>query len=113
MSEQLAFQKGLRQGGAVEGQEPLGGAGAVVIDGAGHQLLAGAAFSHDQRGDVLRGDAADGLKDLAHGGAAADDVVAVGTGSVVGGEFDADLHQAADFEGPFDQVPSAWGGRAA
>ena len=46
---------------------------AVLVDGAGDQLLAGAALAGDQHRDVLSGDAADGLVDLAHGGAGADD----------------------------------------
>ena len=45
----------------------------VLVDGAGDQLLAGAALAGDQHGDVLVGDAADGLVHLAHGGASADD----------------------------------------
>ena len=40
---------------------------AVLVDGAGDELLAGAALAGDQHRDVLGGDAADGLVDLAHG----------------------------------------------
>ena len=42
------------------------GPGAVLVDGAGDQFLAGAALAGDQHGDVLGGDAADGLVHLAH-----------------------------------------------
>ena len=45
----------------------------MLVDGAGDQLLAGAALAGDQHRDVLGGDAADGLVDLAHGRAGADD----------------------------------------
>src|SRR5262249_57572151 len=73
VAEELALQQALRDGGAVEGQERRLGPGAVLVDGAGDQLLAGAALAGDQHGDVLSRDAADGLVDLAHGGAGADD----------------------------------------
>ena len=46
---------------------------AVLVDGPGDQLLAGAALAEDQHGDVLRGDPADRLAHLLHGRAAADD----------------------------------------
>ena len=73
VAEQLALQQGLRDGGAVEGQERRLGPGAVLVDGAGDQFLAGAALAGDQHRHVLGGDAADGLVDLAHGRAGADD----------------------------------------
>ena len=47
------------------------GAVAVLVDGAGDKLLAGAALAADEDVDVLAGDAADGLVDLLHGGAGA------------------------------------------
>ena len=48
---------------------------AVEVDGAGHQLLAGPALAGDHRGGGAVRDLADGLEDLAHPGALADDVV--------------------------------------
>jgi hypothetical protein len=45
VAEQLALQQLLRDGGAVEGQEGRLGTGAVLVDGAGDQLLAGAALA--------------------------------------------------------------------
>ena len=73
VAEQLALQQVLRDGRAVEGQERRLGSGAVLVDGAGDQFLAGAALAGDQHRHVLGGDAADGLVDLAHGRAGADD----------------------------------------
>ena len=63
----------LRDGRAVQRQERRLGPGAVLVDGAGDQFLAGAALAGDQHGHVLGGDAADGLVHLAHGRAGADD----------------------------------------
>src|SRR5262249_56238255 len=48
MAEQLAFQQGLRNGGAVQRHERPMGSGAVLVDRAGSQLLAGAALAGDQ-----------------------------------------------------------------
>ena len=65
VAEQLALQQVLGDGGAVDGQERRLGPQAVLVDGAGDQLLAGAALAGDQDGDVLGRDAADRLVDLA------------------------------------------------
>ena len=56
VAEQLALDEVLGHGGAVEGDDPLPLAGAVLVDGLGDQLLAGAAFAGDQHGGVGRGD---------------------------------------------------------
>ena len=53
MAEKLAFEQGLLQGGTVDGHERAVAAGAVVVDGTGHQLLAGAAAAAP-RGPWLR-----------------------------------------------------------
>ena len=45
VAEQLALQQRLRDGGTVEGQERRLGPRAVLVDGAGHQLLARAALA--------------------------------------------------------------------
>ena len=47
VAEQLALQQGLRDGGAVDGQERPGGAAAVLVEGAGDQFLARAALAGD------------------------------------------------------------------
>ena len=54
--------KRLGNGGAVDRQKRPAGPAAVLIDGAGHQFLAGAAVALDQHRDVLRRHAADGLE---------------------------------------------------
>ena len=56
-----------------ERQERRLGPGAVLVDGAGDQFLAGAALAGDQHGERLVGDAADGLVRFLHPRAAADD----------------------------------------
>ena len=50
VAEQLAFQQSRRQGGAVDLDEGLAGPRAVLVDGPGQQLLAGAALAADQHG---------------------------------------------------------------
>src|SRR5437868_6937778 len=53
VAEQLALQQVLRDGRAVEGQERRLGPWAVLVDGAGDDLLAGAALPRDQHGKGL------------------------------------------------------------
>ena len=72
VAEQLALQQALRDGRAVDRQERLVGPLAVLVDGPGDQLLAGAALAEDQHRHVLRGDPADRLVHLLHRRAAAD-----------------------------------------
>ena len=73
MAEQFAFQKLFGNRGAVHGEERLFAAVAVMVNRAGDQFLAGAAFAGDQRGGVAAGDLADELENLLHRLAAADD----------------------------------------
>ena len=74
MAEQLGFQKFARNGGDIEGDERLGGARAVFVQGARHQLLASAGFAVDQHRDMRGGQPADGAKHLLHGRRLADDL---------------------------------------
>ena len=101
VAEQLALQQRLGDGGAVDRQERLVGPAAVLVEGAGDQLLAGAALAEDQDVDVLRGDPADGLAHLLHDRAAADDAVAAcsSAGSTAG-----TLHQPGRLEGPVERA---------
>ena len=62
----------LGDGRAIDGQERLLAAVAVVINGARDQLLAGAAFAADQGGGIRGGELADQLEDLLHRLAAPD-----------------------------------------
>ena len=103
VAEQLAFQQRLGDGGAVDGQERLVGPAAVVVQGPGHQFLAGAALAQDQHVDVLRGDPADGLAHLLHDRAAADDAVA----AVLGRQHGRHVHQPGRLEGPVEHLAEA------
>ena len=73
VAEELALEELLGDGGAVDGDERRRRARAVLVDGAGDELLAGAALAGDEDGHVLRGDAADGLVDLEHRGVGAEE----------------------------------------
>ena len=100
VAEQFALQQRLRDGGAVDGQERLVGPLAVVIEGAGHQFLARAAFAQDQHVDVLRRDPADGLAHLLHDRTAADDAV----GAVLGRQHGRHAHQPGRLEGAVEDL---------
>ena len=62
MAEKLGFQQIFRQGRAVHGDQRLVRAGAALMQGAGHQLLAGAGFAGDQHSGFSRGHGTDDLK---------------------------------------------------
>ena len=89
VAEELAFQDGIRQGGAVLGHEGLVLAGAGEVEGAGHQLLAGAGFARDEHG-ALRGQ--QGLQlglEALHGLGEADEILeGAGGGDGLGLELD-------------------------
>ena len=73
VAEQLALDEVLGHGGAVEGDDPLALAGAVLVNGLGDQLLAGAAFAVDQHGGVGRGDPLQPVDHRLHLAAGVDD----------------------------------------
>ena len=73
VAEQLAFQERFGNGHAVDHQEGLVRAQAVLIDGPRHQFLARARFSPDEDRGVRGRHPAHGLVDLLHGLAAPDD----------------------------------------
>jgi hypothetical protein len=60
-------------GRAIDREKRLLRAVAVMVNGAGDEFLAGAAFAGDERGGVAGGDLADELEHLLHRAAAADD----------------------------------------
>ena len=73
VAEELALEQLLGDGRAVDGDEALRAALAVVMDGAGDQFLARAALAGDHDRRVAVRDAADHLEDLLHGRRFADD----------------------------------------
>src|SRR5580698_3205760 len=73
MPEELAFEEVVWNRRAVQRKERCFRASTVLVDGAGDELFARAAFARDEDGDVLRGDPTDGLVRLEHGRAAAED----------------------------------------
>ena len=76
VAEQLAGQQFGRQGRAVEADEDVFAAGAVVVDGPGDQFLSHAALAADQHRGVAGGGPGDFLGHLADRRAAADDLAA-------------------------------------
>ena len=75
MAEQFAFQQGFRNGGAIDGDERLVPARAVVVNGAGDHFLAGAAFAGDQHIGAAFADLGDAFDDFAECRAGADQIV--------------------------------------
>jgi hypothetical protein len=69
--EEFRLDQVAGNGGAVDPDERLSDPGAEVVQGARHQLLAGATFPEDQDPGVGRGDAVDRLAQGVHGGALA------------------------------------------
>ena len=101
MAEQFALDQVLGQRAAIDGHKGHVGPGALIVDGAGDQLLAGAGFAEDQHGRIGRGDFGDQLADLGHGGSLPDEL-----------RFAFDLFQAA-FDGQKLVRQFALGGHAA
>ncbi len=86
VAKQLAFHKVGVQARHVDRQERAIAVGAVAVDGAGDQLLAGAALAGDEDGGVARGHQGDALEDRLHGRALPDDLFRrAGGGAVVRG----------------------------
>ena len=75
VAEELALQEGLGQRPAVDRHEAAAGARARVVDGAGDQLLAGAALAVDEDRRAGPRHAVDEREDGLHARALADDVV--------------------------------------
>ena len=59
MAEQFVFDQMVRQGAAIDRDERLVGALALVVDGAGSQFLAAAGFAADEYGGVIAGNLVD------------------------------------------------------
>ena len=72
VAEELGLDQGLRQGGAIDGDEAPPRAFREPVQGARHQLLAGAGLAQDQHRGVGRRGLPHQLEDLGHGRRAAD-----------------------------------------
>ena len=109
VAEELGLQQGVGDGHAVDDHKGLLRAGAVLPQGAGHQLLARAGLPAHQHQRLCRRGAANGLEDLLHGAALAHQGVALrllGLGPVqalvqVGGHVLA--RQASGLQGLVDE----------
>ena len=74
MAEQFGFEEGFRKRAAIHGDERGELAAAVVMERAGNEFLAGAAFAEDEDGAVGIGDAFDHLEHALHLGRGADEL---------------------------------------
>ena len=68
MTEKFRFQKGFRNGGAVDFDERALLPGAVKVDGAGDQFLSRSRFARDEHGGIGGGDLGDGFQETGHDG---------------------------------------------
>ena len=75
MAEEFAFEEVFGDGGAIDADVIFLAAPAQAVEGAGDQLLAGAAFAQDEDGGVGGGDALDELAQFDHFGGFADDLL--------------------------------------
>jgi len=78
IAEEFGLQQGVGDGHAVDDHEGLVRAGAVLPQGARHQLLTGAGLAADEHQGLGGRGAADGLEDVLHGAALAHQGVALG-----------------------------------
>ena len=72
VAEEFAFDKGVRNGGAVHLHKGLGRPGSPVVDGPGHQFLPGAVLPGDEDPGIAGGGMGDKLPDPFKGGAVPD-----------------------------------------
>ncbi len=70
VSEEFAFEQVFGQGGAIDGEEGVMGAGRAGVDIAGDDLFAGAGFAGEEDGGIEAGDAVGEGEGAAEGGAA-------------------------------------------
>src|ERR1700732_127664 len=66
VAKQFALQQSFGKGGAVQGYKRLSFSRAVVVNGAGGQLLAGTALAANQYGGIAGSDSLDELIDVTH-----------------------------------------------
>ena len=77
VTEELALEEVFRDGGAIDRKKASVAAGAVVVDCAGHELLARATLAGDHHSSVAAGHAAHHFENLLHGLGAADNFITV------------------------------------
>jgi hypothetical protein len=75
VAEELALQKGLGERGAGDADERLATPRAVLVNGLGKELLAGAALAEEVHRRARGGHLADGLEDVEHPGALTHEVL--------------------------------------
>ena len=75
VAEQLGFEERLGECAAIDGDEGLFGARAILVDGARDEFFSRAAFAGDEHAAGLWRDGLNQVEDLAHLRAGADDVV--------------------------------------
>jgi hypothetical protein len=75
IAEELALQQSFREGSAIYRDERFSGARRADVDSAGHQFFTGTALAVNQNRAGSGSDCAEGLLQLLHRGAGADDVV--------------------------------------
>ena len=78
MAEKFTLQQTLRDGTAVDRRELSRGAGAVLVNGAGDQSFALSTLAADEHHHVLQRDPANGVVNLLHRRATADQGIALG-----------------------------------
>src|SRR5665213_2024198 len=78
MAEQFVFQNGGREAGAVQDHQPVLAAFAVIMNGAGDQLLAGTVLAQDEHGNIGWRDLPGDAHHLLRRGAVADDALETG-----------------------------------
>ncbi len=102
MAEEFALEEILRDGGAVDGEEAVTAALAVVMNGAGDEFLARSALAGDHDGGFAARDASDHFKDLLHRLGLTDDFILMLFDGELGLEGTGALLLGVDFEGCLD-----------
>ena len=97
VAEEFALEKLAGKAGATDGDEGVAAAGALLMDGAGHDALAGAALAEEEDGGLARCGAEGEIDDLPHGGRAGLEVDVGGLGAEAGLEFGDAILEAACF----------------
>src|SRR3990172_3611095 len=103
VAEELGFQQFRGDGGAVDGDEGPLAPVALLVDGAGQDLLSGAALAAQQHRGIVVGDARDQGVDLLHPGVAPHQVLEAVLPRHLGAEVHDLLHELLLLEHALDQ----------